>query len=407
MDPSDREVRWIAALMPYSVAVGPLSTLITLEIASLRGGGPIDVGYAMSAGSAAGIIAPLLWGGFLLDRYSSRRILTLGFLGTALFILVLAHAPSIPQIALYYASSSLFSSAVGVSMSFILVKSSGKLKLNESYSVLNFISSLGYLIGGDVSAAVLSSFMDIKDILLIMGLLPITSFIWSLMKVPQVTGGGAKTTMSGQVIKGQTREVSLGELIVLYVALTIFYFSSGIFNTLYPYGLRVGGLSKSWVMAIISVGMGIQIIGFMVTPRMIRILGGNAKASSNSLVLRGGLSYFLIGLTASTPESMIITGLTLYPLAAGVAYSTFYTASSVMVFERLRNGEEGRGLGVYNLITGSAYLSGSLVSGYLANSISIGRSYMVAGAMLWISAYLFREIDRKRQTTGLIKTKIH
>ncbi|WP_243680177.1 MFS transporter [Vulcanisaeta souniana] len=164
MDPSDREVRWIAALMPYSVAVGPLSTLITLEIASLRGGGPIDVGYAMSAGSAAGIIAPLLWGGFLLDRYSSRRILTLGFLGTALFILVLAHAPSIPQIALYYASSSLFSSAVGVSMSFILVKSSGKLKLNESYSVLNFISSLGYLIGGDVSAAVLSSFMDIKDI---------------------------------------------------------------------------------------------------------------------------------------------------------------------------------------------------------------------------------------------------
>ncbi|WP_243680178.1 hypothetical protein [Vulcanisaeta souniana] len=227
------------------------------------------------------------------------------------------------------------------------------------------------------------------------------------MKVPQVTGGGAKTTMSGQVIKGQTREVSLGELIVLYVALTIFYFSSGIFNTLYPYGLRVGGLSKSWVMAIISVGMGIQIIGFMVTPRMIRILGGNAKASSNSLVLRGGLSYFLIGLTASTPESMIITGLTLYPLAAGVAYSTFYTASSVMVFERLRNGEEGRGLGVYNLITGSAYLSGSLVSGYLANSISIGRSYMVAGAMLWISAYLFREIDRKRQTTGLIKTKIH
>lgn len=402
MDPSDREVRWIAALLPYSVAVGPLSTLITLEIVSLRGG-PIDVSYAMSAGSAAGIIAPILWG-FLLDRYGSRRILTLGFLGTASFILVLTHTPSIPQIALYYASSSLFSSAVGVSMSFILVKSSSKLKLNESYSVLNFISSLGYLIG-DVSAAVLSSFMDIKDILLIMGLLPIISTIWSLMKVPQVTGG-AKTTMRERVIKGQVRGVSLGELMILYAALIIFYFSSGIFNTLYPYGLRVGGLSKSWVMSIISIGMGIQIVGFMITPRMIRILGGNARASSSSLVLRG-LSYFLIGLTASTPESMIIAGLTLYPLAAGIAYSTFYTASSVMVFERLKNGEEGRGLGVYNLITGSAYLSGSLVSGYLANSISIGRSYMVAGTMLWISAYLFREIDRKKQATGLIKTKIH
>ncbi|MGC8544308.1 MAG: MFS transporter, partial [Vulcanisaeta sp.] len=338
-------IKWVFALLPYSIAVGPLSTLITLEIASLRGS-PVDVGYAMAAGSAAGIIAPLLWG-FLLDRYGSKKVLTLGFLGSALFILALTYAPNIPQIALYYAASSLFSSAVGVSTSFILIKSSSRYMLNESYSILNFISSLGYLMG-DVLAAVLSGFMGIKTILLIMGLLPIVSLTWSLILVPQVTNG-ERPIIGKRLIGGWFRGVNLGELITLYLALIIFYFSSGIFNTLYPYGLRIGGLPRPWIMTIISVGMGVQIIGFMITPRTIRLLGGNARASSRALILRG-LSYFLIGLTSSTPETMIITGLTLYPLAAGIAFSTFYTASSVMVFERLGNGEEGRGLGAYSFI---------------------------------------------------------
>ncbi|WP_243666620.1 hypothetical protein [Vulcanisaeta sp. JCM 16159] len=43
-----RSTGWVLTLLPYSVAIGPLSTLITLEIASLMGG-PVDVGYAMAA----------------------------------------------------------------------------------------------------------------------------------------------------------------------------------------------------------------------------------------------------------------------------------------------------------------------------------------------------------------------
>ncbi|WP_243678646.1 hypothetical protein [Vulcanisaeta distributa] len=147
--------------------------------------------------------------------------------------------------------------------------------------------------------------------------------------------------------------------------------------------------------------MGIQIMGFMITPRIIRLFGGNARASSRALILRG-LSYFLIGLTSMTPEAMIITGLTLYPLAAGIAFSTFYTASSAMVFERLGNGEEGKGLGAYNFITGSAYLAGSLASGYLADSVGIGGSYMIAGAMLWVSSYLFENMHRNERVKSVL-----
>ena len=390
----ERRINWMMALMPYSIAIGPLGTLLTLEIVSLKGT-PIDVSYAMSAGSAAGVAAPLIWG-FLLDKYGGRRVLTLGFLGTALFILALAYASSIPQIALYYAAASLFSSAVGVSASMIIVGYSSRSRWNESYSSLNFISSLGYLIG-DLAAAVLSGFLSIKTIILSMGALSLISIALTMLTMPrEVVKVNNTSNDPPKSIKGKVTDLGdLMSLIILYSALVIFYISSGIFNTLYPYGLRVGGLSKTWVMGVISMGLGVQILGFRLAPRLISKLGGNAKAASSSLILRG-LSYSLIGLTSSTPVTLIATGLTLYPLAAGLAFSTFYTASNVMIVERLKNGREGRGLGVYNVVTGSAYLTGSLTSGYLANSIGIGQSYVIAGVLLWGSAYLFRLIDKSR-----------
>ncbi|ABW02012.1 MFS transporter [Caldivirga maquilingensis] len=390
---TERRINWMMALMPYSIAIGPLGTLLTLEIASLKGT-PIDVSYAMSAGSAAGVAAPLIWG-FLLDRYGGRRVLTLGFLGSALFMLALAYSSSIPQIALYYAAASLFSSAVGVSASMIIVGYSSRSKWSESYSSLNFINSLGYLIG-DLAAAVLSGFLSIKTIILSMGLLSLASVALTVLTMPREVVKVSNTSNDPPKSKGRVMGLGdLVDLIILYSALIIFYISSGIFNTLYPYGLRVGGLSKTWVMGVISMGLGVQIMGFKLAPRLINRLGGNAKAASSSLILRG-LSYSLIGLTSSTPVTLIATGLTLYPLAAGLAFSTFYTASNVMIFERLKNGKEGRGLGVYNVVTGSAYLTGSLTSGYLANSIGIGQSYVIAGVMLWGSAYLFRLIDKSK-----------
>ena len=382
--------------MPYSIAIGPLGTLLTLEIASLRGS-PVDVSYAMSAGSAVGIIAPLMWG-FLLDRYGGRRVLALGFLGTSIFMLALTYVNAIPQISLFYAAASLFSSAVGISTSLMVISSSSKDKWSEGYSRLNFISSLGYLIG-DLAAAALSSILSIRLIILLMGLLPTASMAWLMLTMPS-EGKVIRRSGGYRQIKRVMNTGDLAYVLTLYTALIVFYISSGIFNTLYPYGLREGGLSKTWVMLIISAGLGVQILGFRVAPRIIRRLGGDAKAASRSLILRS-LSYALIGFTSSTPSSLVVTGLTLYPLAAGIAFSTFYTASSIMVFEKFNHGEEGKGIGVYNVVTGSAYLTGSFASGYLASAIGIGQSYIVAGVMLLGSAYLFNRVSER--TTSMLE----
>jgi hypothetical protein len=56
--------------------------------------------------------------------------------------------------------------------------------------------------------------------------------------------------------------------------------------------------------------------------------------------------------------------LNLYPLAAGIAYSVYYTASNSMVYNTLRVGRQGYSLGVYSTLVGVAILLGSLVSGF-------------------------------------------
>ena len=49
----------------------------------------------------------------------------------------------------------------------------------------------------------------------------------------------------------------------LYTALIVFYVSSGIFNTLYPYGLREGSLSKTWMTSLPALLGGVSTLGVL------------------------------------------------------------------------------------------------------------------------------------------------
>ncbi len=64
-----------------------------------------------------------------------------------------------------------------------------------------------------------------------------------------------------------------------------------------------------------------------------------------------------------------------------------------MVFEVLKRTREGRGLGLYSTLSGSAFFTGSLASGFMAESIGYGYTYVVAGLLLGGSAYMFRELE--------------
>lgn len=409
----------MASLLPFNIAMGPLSTLVTLEVYDLRGGA-VGVSYAMSAGSAASIVASVLWG-MALDRYDRKLVLSLGLAGTLLSLLALSYARYVGEVAAFYAAASLFSAAVGMAVSVLIMDTYQKQAWNAAYSRYNMLSSVGYLVG-DVGAAVASGFMSVRTITEATAVLTGASTAWAAAAVPRSPVRFERVSLL-HVLEGflvrlkavpyfflrlpsretfkPLRLLRLGRspaayMPLLYIAITVFYVSSGIFNTLYPYGLRALGLSSWQVFLVISAGMAAQTLGFQLAPRIISWSGGNARASYRSLIARGA-SYVGIGVATAAyrgVRGLLATGLTLYPIAAGLAFATFFTASNVMVFELLKaSSREGRGLGLYSTLTGAAYLAGSAASGFLANAIGYGGTYVTAGVLLGGSAYLFRELE--------------
>lgn len=409
----------MTALLPFNLAMGPISTLVTLEIVELRGGS-VSVSYAMSAGTAASIVASLIWG-LALDRYDRRAVLLAGLGGTALFMLLISLAASIPEVVAYYSAASLFSTAVGMTVSVLIMDTYEKRSWSVAYSRYNYVSSIGYLTG-DLVAAASTPVLGIRMVTILMTAATAASLAWAWASVPRSPIRFERESLLHMLeafllrlrlvptifLRPPTRStfkplrlLKLGRspaayMPLLYLGLTLFYISSGMFNTLYPYGLKVLGLSSSEVFIVISAGMAAQIAGFWLAPRLISRWGGHARASVGALAARGS-SYAVIGLATAlwdTRESLLLTGLTFYPLAAGIAFATFFTASNVMVFEVLRGTREGRGLGLYSSLTGASYFAGSLASGYLARYIGIGWTYVSAGGLLAGSAYIFQELSR-------------
>ncbi|MGC9209903.1 MAG: MFS transporter [Acidilobus sp.] len=410
---------WMLALLPFNLAMGPLSTLVTLEVVELKGGS-VSVSYAMSAGTFAGIVASIIWG-FAVDRYDRKLVLLLGLAGTSAFLALLSVASSIPAVVSFFAAASLFSSAVGISVSVLIMDTYDKRFWASAYSRYNYLSSVGYL-AGDVVAAAAAPLLGIRRLALLTGAATLASLGWSAYAIPRSPIRFERESLLHMLeafllrlklvptfflrLPSKTtfkplRLLKLGRspaayVPLLYMGITSFYVSSGIFNTLYPYGLKVLGLTTSQVFIVISAGMAAQIAGFWLAPRLISMSGGNSRASFRSLVVRGS-SYVAIGLSTALADSrdvLLLTGLTLYPLAAGIAFATFFTASNVMVFEVLKGTREGRGLGLYSSLTGASYFAGSLASGYIARYIGIGPTYVTAGALLAGSAYIFHELSQ-------------
>lgn len=367
------------SLVPYSMAIGPLGTLVTIEVASLKAGA-VNLGYVMAAGSAAGVAAPVVWG-VALDRYGSRVTLLLGLLGVTASIFALSSASLIPQVAAYYALASFFSSSVGITMGLIVKKLSPR-GLVEAYSRYSMYMSLGYLLG-DVAASAISGIMNTREILVAMGILSAASLLAFSRNAPSVRNGSVSRNYAWKPTYTMN-----GELMLVYAALVIFNISSGIFNTLYPYGLKMRGLSNAAVLSIITVGMGVQVLGYRIAPTLISRLGGSVRSAQRAMIVRG-LSYGTIGVSTMTMDSPLVqlmAGFTFYPLAAGIAYAIISTTTSVVILNSLNENSEGSNWGLYNTIMGIAYTIGSMASGFMADSIGIGQSYIAAGAMLMGSA---------------------
>jgi MFS family permease len=157
---------------------------------------------------------------------------------------------------------------------------------------------------------------------------------------------------------------------LFYISTIFFYISSGLFNTSFVPSMHFFSLPDQLVFAVILAGMVVQTLAFQVAGNYIskRSL---VSTSVQGLILRGW-SYLAIGAAVIlVPASYFVPTLILYPIAGGVAFAIYYTASNTMMFNTVQGKSSGAALGVYSAVVGIASpgrgsASGAMVQAALA-----------------------------------------
>ncbi|QKR00238.1 MFS transporter [Metallosphaera tengchongensis] len=408
-----RSFRWMWSALLFGVANGPLSTLITLNIIDM-GGGPVMVAYAITLSNVILIPASIFWG-FMADRIDRKKLVMAGFGFSTLFLLLASMSHSIPQLDLNYAGFTFFSTAYSTPMNLIIMENVDKKRWSSAFSTLSMLSSVGYLVGLLISTF-LVLFIRITEIYLVLSLFAAAAFVLSSIFTPRsiiverismlhsIESFAVRLKMLPLIFLHFPRKTSfkmfslnrltkkpINYIPLLYIAISIFYVSSGLFNTLYPASLYSIGLDKSVVLGIVTVGMLFQIITFHFVGHYLEDRD-EKEVSFRALLLRGS-GYIGMGISLITPLIAEATGLILYPLSAGVAYSSFYAASNTLIFKIVGGRRQGTTLGVYSTLVGIALFAGSLVSGFLSKVIGFTGTFITAGIMLYVSAWVFKYLE--------------
>ncbi|MGI0085342.1 MAG: MFS transporter, partial [Nitrososphaerales archaeon] len=213
------------------------------------------------------------------------------------------------------------------------------------------------------------------------------SFFHRILAVPMIFLRIPRVFDFKSVFRGMhydlTRQIPL-----LYLSIFAFYLASGIFNTSFAPSLAKSGVSNSEIFLISFVAMVIQTAAFYLAGPYIektslkRTAVGGLLLRSSCYAAIGVSSIFLVG------ADYLGSSLVFYPLAAGIAYAAYYTASNTMIFNTLGRRSQASTLGVYSALVGIATMLGSLVSGFTSFYIGYYFTFGIAALSLGSAAAL-------------------
>jgi MFS family permease len=412
-----KPAEWVDAILPFNIAVGPVSTLIQLLILNLHGT-VIDVSFAIALFSAVGVPAALFWG-FVTDRFQRRKkIIVASYLATAVVLALFLFANTGYLVSLLYTVFSFVTSASTTPLNLLVMETERKQKWATAFASFSMVTSIGQTVGLLLSicwglffsltylaiplatlsfvSAVLATLM-IKEPIITFERQAIAmnkpSFFHRLLAVPVFFLRVPRLNDFKRVFRNIKYELTR-QVPILYFSIFMFYLASGLFNTSLVPSLQANSLSSFLIFLVTTVAMVIQIISFKYAGPYTE-KKSPVKASVGGLILRS-VCYGLLGgsLCIISGVWFLVPVLILYPLAAGIAYSVYYTASNTMIFNTLHSGRQGSSLGVYSALVGVATLTGSLVSGLTSFFLGFSTTFIIAAACLGCSAWLASLLQR-------------
>ncbi len=409
------------AILPFSIALGPVGTLIQLLILNLHGT-VIDVALAITLFNAVGVPAAVVWG-FVTDRFHRRKpIIVASYLVTTAILVSFLFANTGYLVSLLYAAFSFATSAATTPLNLLIMETERKQKWATAFARFSMVMSIGQTVGLLLSVG-WGFFLSLNYLVVPLAILSVISAALSviMIKEPSVVFERQVITLNKpsffhrilavplfflrvprlndfkRVFRGIKYELTR-QVPILYLSIFMFYLASGIFNASIVPSLQANNVSSFLIFLVTTVAMVVQIISFKYAgPYTER--KSPVKAAVGGLGLRSlGYGFLGISLYIISGVWFLVPVLIFYPLAAGIAYSVYYTASNTMVFNTLSGGRQGYSLGVYSALVGVATLLGSLVSGFTSFFIGFSTTFIIAAICLGFSAWLASLLKRSKSS---------
>ncbi|MCX8177175.1 MAG: MFS transporter [Candidatus Bathyarchaeota archaeon] len=406
---------WISAVFPFYIALGPVGTFVQLYILEL-GGSVVDVSLAVTLYNLVSIPSLMLWG-FVTDRiYKRRPMIIASFLSTSILLTLFLAARTITSVSLLYALLSLTTSASTTPLNLLIMETEKRKRWASAFARFSMSASAGQTIGLFLGVALsfhlpltyivipLSFFSFASTCLTFVAVKepPITferhaivmdlhSFTERLKAAPYIFLKTPRLTDFKRMFRTLKYELT-GYATILYLSIFLFYISSGLFNTSIVPALQSKNYSNLIIFFVTAVVMIAQILSFKYAGHYVG-KKHPLKAAITSLILRSacyGLMGVIIYLTSGLPLLMLT--LILYPLAGGLAYAIYYTASNITVFHVLDDRHQGSSLGVYSALVGFAMVAGSFISGFASFYLGFHTTFIIASLFLVFSAMLIRRL---------------
>jgi hypothetical protein len=326
---------------------------------------------------------------------------------------------------LIYALFSLVSSASATPVNLLIMETQRKPRWASAFARFSMISSVGTTLGLLLGIA-WSSFLPISLLVLPLSALSLASALLSLVMIKQPAFSFEREFIVLQKRSLQQRLLALPlvflrlpdlvdfksvftglrntltrQLPLLYLSIFVFYVASGLFNTSFIPSLRAAGLSASEVFLVSMLAMVAQTASFYFAGPYVEKRDLRKTAVAGLLVRLS--CYAAIGVLASFASSLSYLGGTLifYPIAGGLAFAIYYTSSNTMIFNTLGAKNQGSRLGVYSALVGVAGMVGSFVSGYLSFYFGFLATFVLAAALLGVSAILVPSVSASHQDDAL------
>jgi MFS family permease len=405
-----------------NIALGPVGIFVQLSLLQRDGAqqGLVYISLATFLFWVVSIPAAIVWG-LATDKLHRRKlIIVTSYAITAVYLFSFFFATSTSSIIFVYSLISFISAASATPLNLLIMETEPKSRWASGFARLSLVASLGAILGYVLSAVWVQELPGLTVWLVVpLGLLALLSTALSatLIREPSFVFERENIAMQRTSLLQRLRASPLlflgipriydfrrtfdglrnqltSYLPLLYLSIVVFYLASGIFNTSFVASLTSHSLTQSEVYLVNVVALVAQILAFQVAGRYIARWSLNG-AAVQGLVVRGaayaalGVASFLVG-----GVGFLLPALVLYPIASGIAYSIYYTASNTMIFNSIRGGNRGSTLGVYSAIVGVATAVGSLVSGLVSYYLGFQTTFVLAGALLGVAALITARLSK-------------